>query len=235
MTSTRLPGKVLLPAGGKPMLSHLVNRLRHVPSLNEIVLATTINDTDQVLVDFAKEEGIRCFRGSEEDVMSRVVGAGEFAQADVIVQITGDCPIIDPAIVEQTIRLFLHNDCDFAGNAEIPGYPIGMGTLVFKLSTLKTSFAMTIDKLDREHVTRHIRLNPQLFKGIKLPPPPDLDWPDLALTLDEQADYVLLKTIIEYFGDRKSLFSCNDVIILLRSIHPEWATINQEVRRKGLN
>ena len=96
MTSSRLPGKVLLPVQGKPMLYHLVNRLKAVPSINEIVLATTINSTDDVLIDFAKQESILSYRGSEEDVMSRVIGAAETADADVIVEITGDCPIIDP-------------------------------------------------------------------------------------------------------------------------------------------
>ena len=105
MTSSRLPGKVLLPALGRPMLAHLTSRLKSVPSIDEIVLATTVNSTDEVLVEFAEQDGIKVFRGSEEDVMSRVIGAAEFAQADVIVEITGDCPIIDPDLVEQIIRV----------------------------------------------------------------------------------------------------------------------------------
>src|SRR5205085_2633834 len=104
-----------------------------------------------------------------------VIGAGESVDADVIVEITGDCPIIDPLVVEQTIRLFLHNPCDYASNAHVRSYPIGMDTQVFRLATLKKSFAMTSEPLDREHVTRHIRLHPELFKQLHLIATPDLD------------------------------------------------------------
>ena len=103
MTSSRLPGKVLLQSAGKPMLEHLVNRLRVVPSLDGIVLATTVNATDDILEEFSRRVGICCYRGSEEDVMARVIEAAELADADIVVEITGDCPIIDPQIIEQTI------------------------------------------------------------------------------------------------------------------------------------
>ena len=232
MTSTRLPGKVLLPAAGKPMLEHLVNRLKQVPSLQEIVLATTVNDTDEVLVDFAKSQKISVFRGSEEDVMSRVIGAGEAAHTEVIVEITGDCPLIDPLIVEQTIQMFLYNPCDYASNAHVRSYPIGMDTQVFRLETLKRSFAMTSHPLDREHVTRHIRLHPELFSQVHLVAPPDLYWPELGLTLDEEADYRLLSRIIETLAPVNPRFGCHEVLALLRK-HPEWVEINQAVVRKG--
>jgi spore coat polysaccharide biosynthesis protein SpsF len=235
MTSSRLPGKVMLPADGKPMLEHLINRLKKVPSVDEIVLATTINDADQVLVDFAAKKDINVFRGSEEDVMSRVISAAESVNAEVVVEITGDCPIIDPLIVEQTIQMFLNNPCDYCSNAHVRTYPIGMDTQVYRLETLRKSFAMTDHPLDREHVTRHIRLNPDLFSQIHLVAAPDQYWPDLGLTLDEQKDYELLKNIIEYFGDENPMFSCREVLHLLHYIHPEWIGINKHVMRKGLH
>jgi spore coat polysaccharide biosynthesis protein SpsF len=235
MTSSRLPGKVLLPSAGKPMLEHLVTRLKMVPSIDEIVLATTVNQTDQVLVEFAKTQGIAVFRGSENDVMERVIGAAESAKADVIVEITGDCPIIDPRIVEQTIRMFFANPCDYASNVQVRSYPVGMDTQVFRLETLKKSFSMTNHPLDREHVSRHIRLNPQIFSQVHLVAGHDLHWPELGLTLDEKADYELLKNIIEYFGIESIGFSLSEVIHLLKEIHPEWLEINRQVKRKGLN
>jgi spore coat polysaccharide biosynthesis protein SpsF len=232
MTSTRLPGKVLLPAGGKPMLKHLVDRLRQVKSLQAIVLATTINRTDDCLEAFAKEEHIACFRGSEEDVMSRVIGAADSVQADIVVEITGDCPIIDPLIVEQTIQMFLHNSCEYASNSLVRSYPDGMDTQVFALETLKRSAAMTNDPLDREHVTLHICNHPELFRQVTLIASSDLYWPELGLTLDEKEDYELLQNLIEYFGPSMPYFGCREVIDLLRT-KPEWVAINQEVRRKG--
>lgn len=232
MTSSRLPGKVLMKAAGKPMLECLVNRLKAVQSLSEIVLATTINEADDQLEEFAKRMNIGCYRGSESDVMQRVICAAESAEADIVVEITGDCPIIDPQLVEQVIRIFIANQADYVSNSHIRSYPDGMDTQVFKLSTLKHSAAMTEDQLDHEHVTLHIRNHPKHFSKLHLVSPPESHWPGLGLTLDESRDYELLKKIIEYFEPTNPLFSCRDVIGLLRE-RPEWVAINREVVRKG--
>jgi len=215
------------------MLAHLVDRLRRAPSIQEVVLATTVNPTDDVLENFARQAGISCFRGSEEDVMLRVIDAAASVRADIVVEITGDCPVIDPGIVEQTIRMYLHNDCDYATNAHIRSYPDGMDVQVFSLATLRRSASMTEDPLDREHVTAHIRRHQDLFRHIYLLAPPDLHWPELGLTLDEQHDYELLKTLIEHFGSVRPNFGCREVIELLRS-RPEWVAINKAVKRKGI-
>jgi spore coat polysaccharide biosynthesis protein SpsF len=239
MTSSRLPGKVMLPANGKPMLEHLVNRLKPVKSIQGIVLATTINQTDDYLVEFAQQQGIAWFRGSEENVLLRVIGAAESVDADIIVEVTADCPIIDPLLVEQSVQMFLHNSCDFLSNGSIPGdsigcgYPIGMASPVFSLETLKRSAAMTKEPLDHEHVTLYILNHPELFSHIYLIAPADLYWPELALTLDEPKDYELLKKIIEYFGDANPYFSCREIIKLLKS-KPEWVAINKDVRRTAV-
>jgi spore coat polysaccharide biosynthesis protein SpsF len=231
MTSSRLPGKALLPAAGKPMLEHLVCRLRAADSIDCIVLATTINATDDPLVRLAERLQINSFRGDEEDVMGRVIGAAESVGADLVVEITGDCPLIDPEIVEQTIRMFKVHAADYVTNAHIRCYPDGMDVQVFRLDTLKRSAAATNDRLDREHVTLHIRNHPELFSHVHLVAPPEIHWPQLGLTLDEQADYELLKRIIEHFQDRP-LFSCLDVVRLLRQ-KTEWLAINKAVQRKG--
>ena len=141
MTSTRLPGKHMLLANEKPMIEHLVNRLKQVSSVDEIVMATTVNDSDEPLVELAKKKGIKFFRGSEPDVMERVIGASESVNADIIVGFTGDCPVIDPLLVEQTIQMFIHNKCDYVNNAAVPGYPGGMNTQVYRLTSLKKSAA----------------------------------------------------------------------------------------------
>ena len=232
MTSSRLPGKVLLEAAGISMLEHLVHRLRAVKSIDQIVLATTVNNEDLPLIKLAKNLNISYFCGSEEDVMQRVIGAAKSVNADVIVEITGDCPIIDPEIVEQTIRMFKAHKVDYVSNALMRSYPDGMDTQVFRLDTLKRSAAMTNDPLDREHVTLHIRKNPKLFTHVHLIAPPEIHWPELGLTLDELSDYKLLKKIIEYFAQIDNpLFSCIDVVRLLRQ-HPEYVQINKDVIRK---
>lgn len=232
MTSSRLPGKVLLPAGNKPMLEHLINRLKKVRSLNEIVLATTSNSTDDVLEQFAKNVGIAFYRGSEDDVMQRVIESAESVNADIVVEITGDCPIIDPLIIEQCIQTFLYNKCDYVSNVIHRSYPDGMDVQVFRLESLKKSALMTTDDLDHEHVSLHIRNHPGIFKQINLMPTPDLYWPELGLTLDEKNDYILLKNIIEYFGETNPFFSCRECIELLKA-KPELVEINKNVKRKG--
>jgi spore coat polysaccharide biosynthesis protein SpsF len=232
MTSSRLPGKVLLPARGQPMLSHLVSRLRAAPSIDEIVLATTVNSDDDVLVDFAKRAGIRWFRGSEDDVMQRVIDAAASVDADVVVEITGDCPIIDPQIVEQVIRTFRANTAAYVSNAHVRSYPDGMDTQVFRLDTLRQSAGMTSDGLDHEHVTLHIRNHPELFPHVHVVAPPEIHWPELGLTLDEPRDYELLTRILEHFSEENPLFGCVDVVRLLRA-NPTWVAINHDVQRKG--
>lgn len=232
MTSSRLPGKVLLEAAGEPMLAHLVRRLRAVPSLHGIVLATTINPTDDVLEDFARQAGIGCHRGSEDDVMLRVIGAARSANADVIVEITGDCPIIDPEVVELVIRSYLHNTAAYVSNAHVRSYPDGMDVQVFKRETLERSAALTEDALDHEHVTLHIRNHPEIFPAVHVVAPPGLHWPELGLTLDEPGDYALLKHLIETLGPSNPLFGCGSVLSLLRA-NPKLLELNRGVLRKG--
>jgi len=232
MTSSRLPGKVMMPVLGKPMLYYLVERLKSVQSIDEIVLATTLNKTDDKLIEFAISENISYFRGSEDDVMLRVVEAADSVGADIVVEITGDCPIIDPQIVEQTILMYMANNVDYVSNGHIRSYPDGMDTQVFALNILKKSLSMTDELLDHEHVTLHIRDNPKLFTKINFIAPPELNWPELGLTLDERHDYNLLKIIIEHFSQKSILFSCLDVVRFLRN-RPDLVAINNNVHRKG--
>lgn len=231
MTSSRLPGKVLLPAAGQPMLWHLVQRLRSVASLADIVIATTVNATDDPIVDFAKRNGVSVHRGSEADVLARVVGAGQAAQADVLVEITGDCPVIDPDLVEQTIRTFLAHDSDYVSNSIVRSYPDGMDTQVMKFGALQRSAELTSDPLDREHVSRFIYQHPEMFSLVHVVAPPSLTWPELGLTLDEPNDYDLLKALIEGFPDNQ-LFGCGEAIRFLRE-NPHLLEINRDVVRKG--
>lgn len=232
MGSSRLPGKVLLEAAGKSMLAHLVSRLRAAHSLQGIVLATTVSPKDDTLQDTATQLGIACYRGSEEDVLARVIGAAQILGGDTVVEITGDCPLIDPEIVELAIRTFLANRAVYVGNAHVRSYPDGMDVQVFPLEALKKSSALTTDPLDREHVTLHMRNHPELFPPLHLVAPPECHWPELGLTLDEPDDYLLLKRILEHFHPQNPRFSCLDVIRFLRA-NPELTAINRTVIRKG--
>ena len=231
MSSTRLPGKVLLEAAGKPMLAHLIYRLKNVEGIDKIVIATTTNAKDDVLEDFAKAEGVGCFRGSEADVLERVLGASNAFEADLIVEITGDCPIIDPELIQQAVDVFFGNSADYVSNNNIRSYPDGMDVQVFKPETLYDSSLRTQDALHREHVTLHIRQSENLYSRINLVAPKSLHWPELGLTLDERSDYELLKLIIEHFAPN-TLFSCSQIIEFLKQ-NPSLVAINANVERKG--
>jgi spore coat polysaccharide biosynthesis protein SpsF len=231
MTSTRLPGKHMMLANGKPIISYLINRLKKVPSLDHIIMATTSNDTDNPLVELASKMNIDYFRGSEANVMLRVIESAESVSSETVVSITGDCPLIDPIIIEQAIQTFIQNECDYVNNAYIPGYPGGMNVQVYSLDSLKRSYNMTTEPLDLEHVTSHILRNPKIFKHIYMIAPMDLSWPEISFELDEQNDYDFLKKIIEHF-DTEEIFSCKQVIDLLQE-NPDWVRINNKVSRKG--
>jgi len=232
MTSSRLPGKPLLKSTGKTMLQHLVERLKTVPSLDSIVLATTENSYDDVLSLEAKRLNINCFRGSENNVLSRVVEAASTVNADIIVEITGDCPLIDPGIVEQCIIMFKAHSVDYLSNVIFRSYPDGMDVQVMSFESLKRSLSMTSDTLDLEHVSLFIRNNPQKFSHIHLISPPEQYWPELGLTLDEPQDYELINILIEHFNKIKPMFSCLDAINYLRE-NPHLISVNSSVLRKG--
>jgi len=232
MTSTRLPGKVLLNSKGIPLLGHLVNRLKKVKILDKIVLATTINNTDDILEQFSKEYKIDCFRGNELNVMKRVLDAGSKFDADIIVEITGDCPIIDPLIVEQVVKTFVINKVDFVNNNSFRSYPDGMDTRVFSIEALRKSYDLTNNPLDHEHVTLHMKNNPEKFKIINLFAPSDLFWPELGLTLDEIGDYKLIDEIIKNLYEKDPYFGCLETMNFLKN-NEELLDLNRNVHRKG--
>ena len=219
MTSTRLPGKVMLEAAGKPMLEHQINRLKQVKA-DKIVLATTTNTTDDCLVDLAKRLGIDYFRGSEEDVLGRVVEAGKEFKADTIIQTTGDCPVIDPCIVQQVYYSFLYNKCEHANNVMVRSYPDGMDTQVFNWEALEYSASLSTRPEHREHVGSYMRKYPEIFPMVCLVASPRLFYPELRLTLDYQEDYIRLKDIIEHFDTK---FYCRAIIDYLEGKKNEEA------------
>jgi len=140
MTSTRLPGKVLRPVLGKPLLEYQIERLQRVRRADELIIATTTKDTDQPIVDLAERLGIKVFRGSEEDVLSRYFYAAQENDLDVVVRITSDCPLIDPVVIDRVISAFLDKtvNSDYVSNCLTRTFPRGMETEVFPFGLLET-------------------------------------------------------------------------------------------------
>jgi spore coat polysaccharide biosynthesis protein SpsF len=232
MDSSRLPGKVLLEVMGKPLLGLLIERIQKVSKINKIIVATTVNPKDQIIEEYCQENKILCFRGSEEDVMGRVLGAAINNDVGTIVQITGDCPLIDPQIISQILNCYLNNDYDYVGNSHIRSYPDGMDVQVFSKNILENSYNITRDKLDREHVSLHIRRT-STYSKFNIVAPSNLYYPKLGLTLDDHKDYLLIKEIFESFQTNN--FSLIEILDLLNNKKPELKSLNKDVKRKGDN
>jgi len=231
MSSARLPGKVLMPLAGKPNLERLVGRLRRSHSIDDIVVATTENQADDVIAEFCKKIACRYFRGSEDDVLGRVLQAAEHHDADLIVEITGDCPMIDHRHVDKTIELFYSGDYDHASNILEHSLPIGFDVQIFPLSVLKRIDRLTDDPIDRAHVSYYIYSHPEQFRLVGWRAEGDLNWPELALTLDEPEDYELLNKIYEELLPEKEDFSAEDIVMLMKH-RPDLRNINTHIRRK---
>ena len=209
--STRLPGKVLLEACAKTMIEHMIERVRRAQGLDAVVLATTTNPRDDVLESVARRAGIEVFRGSEDDVLGRVVQAARANEADRVVQLCGDCPLLDPDIISRAIELFPSDR--FVGITNIgTGYPDGMDVQVFLFDALEESSRKGQMSEDREHVGWYIRQHPEEFPLALLEPDSSLRRPQYRLVLDEEIDYQLLKLIFEHFLPEHPKFDCRDII-----------------------
>jgi len=231
MTSTRLPGKVLLPILGKPALEHLIFRLQASKYLDDIVVATTTNKTDEPIVELTKKLSVKCFRGSENDVLDRVLNAARSVAADIIVEITADCPMVDPKLVDRGIKEFYEKNVDYAANIINPTYPNGFDIQVFPVSILEKVATLTNDPIDRVHVSYYIYHHPEIFSLHNWVANPDEAGPELRVTLDEQKDYEAICKIFELLYPQNPLFSVQDVVKLLNA-NLEVRAINQYVKQK---
>jgi spore coat polysaccharide biosynthesis protein SpsF len=231
MTSTRLPGKVTKPIMGRPMLELMVERLRLARRIDRIVIATTTNAADDGLEELAERLDVGCFRGSEEDVLGRVLGAAVAHEAHLIVETTGDCPLIDPFVVDQVIGMFEANDVDYCGNCVAKSYPLGMAVQVFPTRVLADVARLTHDPADREHVSLYIYEHPERFRLLHVVSGFSSDDAGLRLTVDTDEDYTLVKAIFEELYPRNPAFTLGDVVGLLHR-RPDLVAINRDVKQK---
>lgn len=229
MTSTRLPGKVLLPLAGEPMLMRLMERLRRVQRADGIVIATTTNVTDDPIAAMCAQQGVPCHRGSELDVLSRYADAARLHAADVVVRITSDCPLIDPALIDQLIAVYEEGDSDYVSNMLPPTWPYGMAVEVFSATALAQAHAEATQDAEREHVTPFIYWHPQRYRLRNVASPVALShhrW-----TVDTPEDYELVRRLFDHLLPTNPHFTQADVLALLDA-HPDWIAINQHVQQK---
>ncbi len=229
LTSTRLPGKVLLPLAGAPMLTRLIERLRRVKLADAIVIATTTNTTDDPIAALCGQLGVPYHRGSEHDVLSRYADAAREHGADVVVRITSDCPLIDPALVDQLISTYREGGCDYVSNMLPPTWPYGMAVEVFTAAALHEAHAEATQDSEREHVTPFIYWHPERYRLRNVESPTDLSvqrW-----TVDTPEDYELVRRLFERLYPVNQQFSLADVQKVMEA-HPDWLCINQHIQQK---
>ena len=228
MTSTRLPGKVIKEVMGKPLLEYQIERLSRIPDARDVVIATTIKETDNPIVELCNKLGIATYRGSEDDVLERYYETACKYKADVIVRITADCPLIDPKICDAVIRYYLVNR-DKLDYVRMERYPRGLDTEVFPFKVLAQCYNEAVDQPDREHVTPFIYRNPGRFRvGCYTS---ETDYSHCRWTVDTPEDFELIKRIIKTLYPSNRSFSFQDILTLLHCNH-EWSLINASVQQK---
>jgi spore coat polysaccharide biosynthesis protein SpsF len=231
MGSARMPGKSMAALAGAPALSHIIARLRSVPTLDGVVIATTTLAEDDSIADCAQRSGAEVHRGSEHDVLGRTLQAARQVQAATVVLVTGDSPLIDPAIVQRTIAVYFDARADFASN-RLRGYafPIGMDTHVCAIGALEVIARHAREPRHREHVTLYFYDHPDSFRMVGLDPEPHERRPELRLTLDTPADYELISRLFDALWPAQPLFGLGAVLASLED-HPELQRLNSHVEQ----
>ena len=221
--STRLPGKVLKPLGSANVLQHVLRRCRKIPSVDSVICATTTSVRENEIVAVAETENVEVFRGSEADVLGRYYLAAQESNAEIVMRVTSDCPLIDPGICEQVLALRDAESADYACNNMPPSWPHGLDCEAFTMSALEEASLYAIDEYDREHVTPWIRRSSQ-YKIVNLRRPKSsrhiLRW-----TLDYPEDYAYFQALFRHFAQESNFPETEDLIEFLDS-NPSFNAIN---------
>ena len=215
MNSTRLSGKVMLPLLGKLVIWHIYERLKFSKELDDVCISTSTNASYDPIMNFAIDNGIKYHRGSEENLVSRHLGAARSLNADAVVRITADCPFVDPEIVDELIVLYNKNpSVDFVSNTKVRTYPIGLDVEVFQKTTLEKLLPISDNPVFYEYfISMYIYEHPETFNSIGL----QLDKPNLLRwTLDYHEDYDFIKQVYAHLYKRGTVFHMRDIIKLLK-------------------
>ena len=228
MGSTRLPGKVLQPVAGKPMLGWQLDQLAAVRNCDLLVVATTTNPEDDALEAMCRERGVAIYRGSEQDVLGRFAEAARAFDAKTVIRICGDCPLMDPEVVDAVIACYQEGpQADYVSNTCEKTFPLGCGAEVFSMEALETANAEARAPVEREHVTPFFYLRPERFRIRQYKQ--DRDESHWRWTVDTPEDFDFVTRILMAIGPRHP-FRRADVFDVLEQ-HPEWREINAHIRQ----
>lgn len=231
MGSSRLPGKVMYKLCDKPILWHVIERLKQCKNVERIIIATTLLKEDDVIEKFSKENNVLCVRGSKDDVLSRYIMASALSESDILVRITSDCPLVSPKIVDKCIEHFISVECDYSGLGCNNGILRGIDTEVFSKNALLKADKLSDLPNNREHVTLCMYNNPDKFRVNRLILDNKYSQPNWRLCVDELDDYKFVKEIYEKLYKKDELIEIDDIIHYL-SENPEILKINENVKQK---
>ncbi|WP_261903487.1 glycosyltransferase family protein [Vibrio fortis] len=231
VSSSRLPSKVLRPIFDKPMLHYQVERVLQSKLIDKLIIATSENPEDTPLETLAQSLNVECFRGDLDDVLDRFYRAAAVHSPNHVVRLTGDCPLIDPNVIDKIIEHHLLSKADYTSNANPPTYPDGLDVEVMKFSILEQAFQKAVLPSDREHVTPYIRKQTDSYHLENVTHTEDLS--NLRWTVDELDDFKFVEEIYSRLYNDNSQFSMNDILSTLK-IEPELAKINcKYLRNEG--
>lgn len=218
-SSQRLPGKVLRPLCGKPLLAHLVDRLRRSAVLDVIAVATSTDPSDDAVAAFCAGAGIACQRGALDDVLGRVQAAAQALKLDGIVRVSGDSPLLDPALVRQAVKLFRRGGWDLVTNVQVRSFPKGQSVEVIAAAALERVAEKARKGAEREHVTPYLYANPNLFRIRNLVA--RVPRPNLQLSVDTAEDFARIEEILSVAGARADRLDLEEILELADSLGGE--------------
>lgn len=233
MGSTRLPGKTMKPILGRPLLSFVIERLQRCACQDQIVVATTNKPLDKQIIDFCRREKVDYFIGEESDVLDRYFQAAQAYGADIVVRVTGDCPLIDPAVVDEVVKFYVDHypKYDYVSNVIDRSYPRGMDVEVFSIRCLEALKRYAVTPEEKEHVTLYVLNHKDRFSTYSIVNKHDIS--QYRWTVDTKEDFLLIQNIIEALYPINSQFAMKDILKVLDE-HPDWKELNTHIKQKEI-
>lgn len=230
--STRFPEKVFADINGKPLIWHVVNRLSFAKTIDEIIIATTINPKDDILVEWCEANGVKYYRGDENNVLNRYFMASSQNPSDIVVRITADDPFKEPRVIDEVVNKLINENHDLVTNNYPPSFPEGLDCEAFTFKTLSEVENSATDNFEKEHVTQYIYRNPTKFKIGNVQNYADLS--ELRWTIDNPLDYEMVKAIYRHRNPENNGILLMDEILDILRHYPEIKNINSHVERSEM-
>lgn len=228
VSSRRLPRKVLLPILDRPMILRQIERIRRSEGIDRLMVVTSTEPSDDPLCELCAREGLEYFRGSLDDVLDRFFQAAKVVQPQYVVRLTGDCPLIDPSLIDRLIGYAVDSGLDYASTALRPTFPDGLDAEIIRYSTLEAVWQQATLRSEREHVTPYIYKNPEKFKIGSIES--EIDLSELRWTVDQQVDYEVVEAIYSALYPGNPHFSTEDILAFLGR-EPRWREHNSRLKR----